>query len=87
MSSDTPQPECDGGSAMLFDERQMPIRAAPRERVEGPTPGAARMMVAQRDQIELRACDLDALLGADHAARTVWAFVRSLKLGALHAKI
>ena len=44
-------------------------------------------MAAQRDQIELRACDLDSLLGGDHAARTVWAFVQSLDLGPLHAKI
>jgi transposase len=44
-------------------------------------------MAAQRAQIELRACDLDSLLGGDHAARTVWAFVQSLDLEPLHARI
>ena len=87
MSADTPQREPDCRSATLFDESEMPIPAATRERVEAPKAGAARVMAAQRDQIELRACDLDSLLGADHGARTVWAFVQSLDLGALHAKI
>lgn len=87
MSADTPEREPDRRSATLFDESQMPIPAAPHERVEAQTPGVARVMAAQRDQIELRACDLDSLLGSDHAARTVWAFVQSLDLGALHAKI
>lgn len=87
MSADTPQREPDRRSATLFDESQIPIPAVPRERAEAPTPGVARVMAAQRDQIELRACDLDSLLGSDHAARTVWAFVQSLDLEPLHAKI
>lgn len=44
-------------------------------------------MSAQRDQVELRACDLDSLLGPEHAARTVWAFVQSLDLAPLYAPI
>ena len=72
MSPDTPQREPDRRNATLFDESQMPIPAAPRDRAEAPNPGVARVMAAQRDQIELRACDLDSLLGSDHAARTVW---------------
>ncbi len=87
MSADAPEREPDRRSATLFDESQMPIPAAPRERAEVPNPGVTRVMAAQRDQIELRACDLDSLLGGDHAARTVWAFVQSLDLGPLHAKI
>jgi|APIni6443716594_1056825.scaffolds.fasta_scaffold38433_2 transposase len=87
MSADTPEREPDRRSATLFDESQMPIPAAPRERAEVSNPGVTRVMAAQRDQIELRACDLDSLLGSDHAARTVWAFVQSLDLGPLHAKI
>jgi len=67
----------------LFDESEMPIPSAPRERDETPQTGVACAMAAQRDQIELRACDLDALLGGEHAARTVWAFVQSLDLGRL----
>ena len=87
MSADTPEREPNRRIATLFDESEMPIPAAPHERAEAPKAGVARVMAAQRDQIELRACDLDSLLGSDHAARTVWAFVQSLDLAALHAKI
>lgn len=88
MSSDTPPRQTERRSAtLLFDESEIPILAAPGERAEGPTRGVARVMAAQRDQIELRACDLDALLGGDHAARTVWAFVQSLDLEPLYARI
>jgi transposase len=44
-------------------------------------------MSPQRDQVELRACDLDSLLPPDHPARTVWAFVQSLDLAPLYARI
>jgi transposase len=87
MSPDTPQREPERRTATLFDESEVPTAAALRERAEVPKTGVARVMAAQRDQIELRACDLDALLGGDHAARTVWAFVQSLDLGPLHARI
>jgi transposase len=42
---------------------------------------------AVRNQVELRACDLDAALPADHQARAVWGFVQSLDLQALYAQI
>lgn len=42
-------------------------------------------MTPQRDQIELRAVDLDAMLAADHPARSVWAF--ALDLRPLYAQI
>ena len=45
--------------------------------------GAARLREPVRDQIELRAVDLEALIGDDHAARTIWAYVETLDLGAL----
>lgn len=86
MSTDTQERGSDRRSATLFDESQMPI-PEPRRRSDAPNAGVARVMAAQRDRIELRACDLDSLLGSDHAARTVWAFVQSLDLGALRAKI
>jgi transposase len=87
MSPDTPQREPERGTATLFDESEMPTPAAPRERAEALKTGVARVMAAQRDQIELRACDLDSLLGGDHAARTVWEFVQSLDLEPLRARI
>ena len=87
MSTDTPEREPERRSATLFDESELPVPATPREPVEAPNAGVARVMVAQRDQVELRACDLDSLLGSDHAARTVWAFVQSLDIEPLHTKI
>ena len=49
--------------------------------------GRPRLREPERDQIELRAVDLDALLGADHPARTIWAYVETLDLGALEAAV
>jgi len=45
------------------------------------------VMSPQRDQVELRAVDLESLLVADHPARTVWAFVQSMDLAPLYARI
>ena len=45
------------------------------------------MLVAQRNQIELRAVDLEATLGSEHPARDVWAFVERMDLSALYAEI
>ncbi len=50
-------------------------------------PGAPRVQSAIRNQVELRVCDLDASLPADHQARAVWAFVQSLDLQGLYARI
>jgi transposase len=44
-------------------------------------------MSPQREQVELRAVDLESLLAPDHAARTVWAFVQALDLAPLYAAI
>jgi len=44
----------------------------------------ARVMVANRNQIELRAVDLEGLLAADHRARLVWAYVERLNLSPLY---
>ena len=49
--------------------------------------GTPRLMSPQRNQVELRACDLEALLADDHPARTVWAFVQALDLAPLYARI
>ena len=49
--------------------------------------GAARLREPVRDQIELRAVDLEALIGADHAARTIWAYVETLDFGALEETV
>jgi transposase len=46
-----------------------------------------RIMKACRNQLQMRSVDLDALLGADHPARIVWAFVEGLDLSPLYARI
>lgn len=42
--------------------------------------GAPRLREPVRDQVELRAVDLEALLGADHPARMIWSYVSGLDL-------
>lgn len=46
-----------------------------------------RYETAQRDQIELQPCDLEALLPPGHAARLVWRFVEGLDLTTFYATI
>lgn len=73
------------GRVGLFDEEELPASAS-RE-VPAAFPAPARVLAPQRDQVELRAVDLDALLATDHPARSVWAFVQALDLGPLYAQI
>jgi transposase len=49
--------------------------------------GEARMREPVRDQIELRAVDLDSVIGADHPARAFWAYVQRLDLRELEDAI
>ena len=87
MSTDADQPKPEQRHAALFDEQELPIPAPRSEEVTSGASAVARVMSAQRDQVELRACDLDSLLPPDHPARTVWAFVQSLELAPLYARI
>src|SRR5215471_18451133 len=52
----------------------------------GPT-AAPRVLTAERDQIALRAVDIESTVGPEHAVRNVWAFVERLDLSALYAEI
>ena len=47
----------------------------------------ARLREPVRDQIELRAVDLDSVIGADDPARIIWAYVEKLDLSALEAAV
>lgn len=49
----------------------------------GGSVGAARLREPVRDQVELRAVDLDGLIGADHPARVIWGYVQRQDLTAL----
>jgi transposase len=67
--------------AELFED--LPETAAS----ERPAAGKPRLREPVRDQIELRALDLDGLIGADHPARVIWAYVERLELGVLEEAI
>ena len=49
--------------------------------------GAPRMREPVRDQIELRAMDLDSLIGQDHPARVFWSYVEGADLSELEDRI
>ena len=53
----------------------------------GKARGEARMREPVRDQVELRAVDLDSLIGMDHPARAFWAYVQELDLSELEEAI
>jgi transposase len=59
----------------LFND--LPETAASDERA---AEGKPRLLEPVRDQIELRAVDLESLIGQDHAARLIWAYVVTLNL-------
>lgn len=59
----------------------------PRPAGDGLDDALPRYETANRDQIELQPCDLEALLPPGHAARLVWRFVEGLDLSAFSAAI
>src|SRR3981081_2215088 len=66
----------------LFGER--PEQAAVKQEAGL---GAPRMWEPERDTIKLRAMSLDSLIGGDHPARLIWAYVSRLDLRELEARI
>jgi transposase len=79
------------GQAPLFERHADGVDAeaiaVPAASAAHLSPAAPRLLYANRQQIELRACDLDALIPTDHPARSVWAFVHALDLAPLYAKV
>src|SRR5882672_4340607 len=49
--------------------------------------GAPRLREPQRDQIELRAVDIESLIGEDHPVRLIWCYVEGLDLSELENRI
>ena len=49
--------------------------------------GPPRLREPVRDQVELRAVDLEALLAAEHPARVIWAYVEGLELSELEDRV
>lgn len=71
----------------LFTEGQLPDCATSEPRADAALAPTPRLMSPQRQQVELRAVDLDSLLAADHPARMVWAFVQGMDLSPLYGRI
>lgn len=67
----------------LFDD--LPGQTAPRS--EAMPQGAPRLREPVRDQVELRAVDIDSLIGQDHPARVIWSYVEGLDLSELEDRI
>ena len=63
----------------------LPEQATPRG--DAASSGAPRLREPQRDQIELLAVDIDSLIGLDHVARAVWAYVAGLDVSELEDRI
>jgi transposase len=80
-----------GESGELFDSLPLPenfdavaTKTAMARAVESPR---ARVVMPNRDQIELRPMDLESLLPQGHHARLVWAWVERQDLSAMYAAI
>ena len=85
MSAATSGSEGEQGQQGLFGEGELPQGAARAQPTQAG--GPPRVMAPLRNQVELRAVDLESLLAHDHPARTVWAFVQVLDLAPLYARI
>ena len=58
-----------------------------RPRADAVSLGAPRLREPKRDQIELRAMDIESLIGQDHPVRVIWAYVEGLDLSELEDRI
>ena len=86
MTSIKTETGSNGHSGALFEGLTVPADGAGAQK-RSIARGAPRVQSAVRNQVELRACDLDSALPADHQARAVWSFVQSIDLQALYAQI
>jgi len=71
------------GGDKLFGE--LPEQAKPQ--ADGAPLGAPRLREPKRDQIELRAVDIESLIGEEHPVRVIWAYVSGLDLSDLEDRI
>jgi transposase len=86
-----PQIDENVGSGELFDDLPLPqdCRAVLAKTAVAVAVGSARarVIVPNRDQIELRPMDLESLLPQGHRARLVWAWVERQDLSGMYAAI
>jgi transposase len=71
------------GDDELFGE--VPEQAKPQ--ADAASRGAPRLREPRRDQIELRAVDIESLIGEDHPVRVIWTYVEGLDLSELEDRI
>lgn len=71
----------------MFDEFELPVPMGEPRQQEAKVEAEPRLMRAQRDQVELLAWNLDSSLASDHTARIVWAFVQSLDMKPVYARM
>ena len=80
-----------GQEAGLFEDLGQPsaadMQAAARVQASARSQGAVRVLEPNRQQVELRASNLESLLPEDHRARLVWGYVVRQDLSALFAAI
>jgi transposase len=67
----------------LFGE--LPEQSSPQ--ADAAPLAAPRLREPQRDQIELRAVDIESLIGEDHPVRLIWSYVEGLDLSELENRI
>ena len=72
---------------MTGDELFGELPHQPRPQAAEDMGGAPRMREPKRDQIELRATDLDSLIGQDDPVRMIWAYVEPLDLSELEGRV
>jgi len=72
---------------MAGDELFGDLPHQPKPHTAEDTRGAPRMREPVRNQIELRAVDLDSLIGQDDPVRVIWAYVEPLDLSELESRI
>jgi transposase len=73
------------GNGQLFDDET--LKAPEQDVGVEEKPGDPRLRTANRRQVQLRPCDLESLLEADHEARSLWTLLERLDLSAFYAKI
>jgi transposase len=72
---------------MAEDELLGDFPKRPKLKIDAPPSSSPRLREPRRDQIELRAVDIESLIGEEHPARVVWCYVEGLELNELEDRI
>src|SRR5882672_11452034 len=72
---------------MVADELFGDLPEQLKPQAEAAPLGAPRLREPQRDQIALRAVDIENLIGEDHSVRLIWSYVEGLDLSELENRI